>query len=69
MLWLFYPLDRSKTVDVYVVDVGSGDDAREVYVMADSEHEAETQVASRTGEVVRYAEFFSNDPDDADEGI
>lgn len=45
---------------VYVVDTGE----REIYVLADSDSDAAEQV-SYMGENVEYAEYFSDDPDDA----
>jgi hypothetical protein len=50
--------------DVYVVDTGE----REVYVLANTDYEAAEKVAA-AGEHVLYAEWYSNDPDDVDDGI
>jgi hypothetical protein len=53
-------------MDVYVVDTGE----QEVYVIAANEFEACEKVMLNgdniPGEPVKYAEWFSNDPADAD---
>lgn len=46
-------------MSVYVVDTGE----REVYVLAEDECTAVEQVAA-TGENVKHAEFYSDDPAD-----
>lgn len=52
--------------DVYVVDTGES----EVYVIADDEFEAADKVKTLLElESINYAEWYSNDPDDADEGF
>lgn len=48
--------------DVYVVDTGE----RDIYVLANAEYEAAEKVAAM-GENVVYAEWYSNDPEDADQ--